>query len=322
MAKDLLAEMVMEAEGRRRNAPPARGVNIGPAEDDEEAPVDYGGDIPDSDEGQDAPPPQGGGEEEPVDYGADIPDPDAGEDPPADVDNVGDGGAPLSNPNPGGGGGGAAPEDAGQDPDAPTDYGEGAPDPDDGGGAPPPQGGGDPNDPAAGGEEGQPQVDENGNPIDPNQAQGAEGDPNAAAQQQGEDPNQQQVDPESAEAAPDQEAEGMTPAEQTANSILLLRNYIKLHREIRHQIVRIQESRRESLLASVTYDQVIQNLTNIKDMVHKYILLIFDNAPYEENLFNFDNTIEMVQWNIEMLKKVQLAEEKARKLREKNKRKR
>jgi hypothetical protein len=89
-----------------------------------------------------------------------------------------------------------------------------------------------------------------------------------------------------------------------ANNILLLRSFNRLHLNIRKFSKRVAEAKHQSILGSVTYRQVVANLNELRDMVYKYILLSYDSSTYDENLANYYYFIEIMDWNLAMLEKV------------------
>lgn len=335
---DLLMKMVMEAENsRKRNArknqddePTDYGANL-PSPDDEappedqpqgnqdDEPIDYTADAPEPDEGEAPPEDQGGGDEDTgTDYTADAPDPDEG-DAPADDPNATNqppADAPEGDPN---AAGGAVTVDAGDPgtadqnaPDTGTDYGADVPDPDAPAEGDPNTAPADPNNPQGADPNADPNAPAPEEGGDQPPAEGGEGDPNAPA----DDPNATGTEGE-ADASPEDPATGELNDTDKANMVLfLLRNFIRLHKDIRTYITKIQDAHRETMLASAASNQVIQNLTKIRDMTYYYILYEFDHVSYEEAEFALNYLIELVSENLEMLATVKKAEEKARKLKE------
>jgi hypothetical protein len=211
---------------------------------------------------------------------------------PAEDAGAGQGGVTISD---------QAPDEAAPDQQNPdgggTDYGEGMPEGEEDGNAPAPEGEGGEQPPAEGenpegqppegGEEGAPPEEGGGEGEDPNAPPEGEG-----AEEQGpEGPN---VD------EPEKNGESRT----IANNILLLRSYNRLHADIRKFARKVADAKHQSILGSVTYRQVVANLNELRDMVYKYILLSYDSSTYDENLANYYYFIEIMQWNLDMLEKV------------------
>jgi hypothetical protein len=326
---DMLMRMVMEAENsRKRNAqrqqddgPTDYSADVpepdddGPAQNDAggDEPIDYSADVPEPDDdtsgGEEGAPPedQGAPDEGPTDYGADVPSPDddqgAGDEPPPE--QAGD---DAQAPAPDDAGGGDAPAD-----DGPTDYGADVPSPD--------------GDDAQGGEEGAPPAEgDQEQPPAPDQGDGGQ-PPTDEGQDQGggdapaEGDDQAQPDDGSDEfGAP---AEDPAPGELSDDDKVVIgftleRDFIRLYKDIRTYIRKIQDAQRETILAAVVSDIVITNLEKIREMTYHYIIFEFDHASYEEALFNFNYIIEMVRRNLAMIKTVKDAEDKANKLKDKS----
>ena len=79
---------------------------------------------------------------------------------------------------------------------------------------------------------------------------------------------------------------------------------------------KISESRKNSLLASVTFKQVRDNLDKLSMLVYKYIVISFDSSSYEINLYNYNYFFEIMNLNLEMIRKVKEVEEKSNKNKE------
>jgi hypothetical protein len=166
-------------------------------------------------------------------------------------------------------------------------------DPQEGDQPPPAEGeGGEQQPPPEGGEEGAPPEGEG---ADPN------ADPNAPSEGEPAGPDGPNVE----------EPEDKSEARNVANDILLLRSFNRLHSDIRKFSKRVADSKHQSMLASVTYKQVIANLEELRDMVYKYILLSYDSSTYDQNKFNYEYFIEIMHWNLAMLEKVNEIVEKA-----------
>lgn len=315
-------QLVTEARGDKK--PPAGGVTVSDKpDDDENASVDYGADIPEDDAGGNNPPgddggggitvsdqPAAGGDtqatgpEQGTDYGADMPTDDAGGD---DAGGGGDQGGGITVSD--------QPDDGNAD--TGTDYGADAPTGDEGGDQPPDEGdvqgdaadaGGDNPPPEGGGDagtEGDAPPEEGEEGADDGSVDGAEGTEDSGIS---EDGNADGVD----------ESEEDSTTRKNAQNILLLRSFIRLHKEIRLIIKRISESRKRSLLATVTYKQVTRNLHELREIVYKYILLEYDGSTYSENLYHFNYFLEILEFNYQMLNKVKEVQNKAAKLLEKS----
>lgn len=310
--EDVFAQLVLEAKNDRKNS---GGINVSdkPEDGDEGANIDYGEGAP-TDDTADAPEgnaepagdtgaagtdqggnsPEGGinvSDRPTGNTGADSPTgpeqgaTDYGEGAPTDNDTGGDAGADATGgaENAPSEGGDNPPDDAAGDDQGATDYGEGAPD----------EGGG--------GEEGgnDATVDATGEDAPPDDGTGGEGDGPPGTE--GGDDRAEGVD----------ESQEDETSRKNANNILLLRNFIRLHKEIRLIIKKVTESRKKSLLATVTYRQVCKNLNELREILYKYILLEYDNSSYDENLFMFNYILETLKYNYDMLNKVKEVHDKA-----------
>ena len=99
-------------------------------------------------------------------------------------------------------------------------------------------------------------------------------------------------------------ASGESDADKKNNEIILLRNFIHLSKVIDNTLKKISEARKDSVLAAVTYSQVTENLEHLSTIVYRYILMYYDNNEYSLNLYNYKYFIEIMNLNLEMLKKV------------------
>ena len=87
-------------------------------------------------------------------------------------------------------------------------------------------------------------------------------------------------------------------------TIILLRNFISLYKTILSFKQKVSEAKKESVLASVTFSQVQDNLIRLASMVYKYIVMYYDNNNHEMNLYNYNYFKEIMRLNLEMLRKV------------------
>lgn len=325
---DLLS-MVMEA--RKKQPAPPRGNVITDEPTEDERVNDYMDDGEDEGDENDATPDDvdygtddgdiisdepADGDDDDVDYGAEDPyaepetapnDPDAGGqgegDRPEDA-GPDDPGAEGENPPAGGPaegeegqGGNVISDQPGNDQGGGTDYGEGMPGGEDEGDQAPPQEQqeGNPNQgqqPPQEGEEAPPAEGEQ--PPEGEEGQEGNGD---------EAPPEGEENPEADGPSVDEPAE-KNEAREVANMVLLLRAFNRLHSDIRKFSKRVADAKHRSILASVVYKQVINNLNELRDMVYKYILLSFDSSTYDENRYNYEYFIEIMDWNLSMIEKI------------------
>ena len=118
------------------------------------------------------------------------------------------------------------------------------------------------------------------------------------------------ADGEGGEPAPDGEGTPeSTPTQDDGknskvNTIVLLDNFISLYKMIDNTIKKISESRKDNILASVTFNQVRANLSRLAGVVYKYITLYYDGNDHALNLYNFKYFMEILKLNLEMIRKV------------------
>lgn len=116
-------------------------------------------------------------------------------------------------------------------------------------------------------------------------------------------------------AEPGADGEGGEPAPESTptqddgknskvNTIVLLDNFISLYKMIDNTIKKISESRKDNILASVTFNQVRANLSRLAGVVYKYITLYYDGNDHALNLYNFKYFMEILKLNLEMIRKV------------------
>ena len=125
-----------------------------------------------------------------------------------------------------------------------------------------------------------------------------------------EDGTEPGADGEGGELAPDgEESPDASPAQDVGknskvNTIVLLDNFISLYKMIDNTIKKISESRKDNILASVTFNQVRANLSRLAGVVYKYITLYYDGNDHALNLYNFKYFMEILKLNLEMIRKV------------------
>lgn len=97
----------------------------------------------------------------------------------------------------------------------------------------------------------------------------------------------------------------LSQADKENNIIILRRSYILLYQEIDRFIKRIADANKTNLLAILTYAQVKENLTNMRQYVYNYILFYYDKTEYDINYFNYKYFMQILYTNREMLIKMQ-----------------
>lgn len=287
-----LMELVMEA--RKDDG----GIAVGAARGNRG--TDYGANAPTTDNEDQGP------QEDPTDatdYSAGAPEPDEGGNPTATGGATGEGGPPAGGITVGGPDEGGAGNDQN---DQATDYGAGAPGMDDTGDDP---GGGAPTGDDAGGPAADAPAGADAGPA-PEQGEGDPGAEGDFGDEAGGD-DTSNVDNIDVNKEMGGESDEDELKRKQLSALLLRKSFIRLHAMIGNTISKINEARKNSLLATVTYNQAKENLVNLQNLVFKYITLSFDNSPPDINTYNFNYFMEIFNWNIEMIEKVHKIEEKS-----------
>ena len=308
--------------------PPEENPDDAPADRGDETDYDTG--APDEGEPVDAPPAE-----------TDSPDNPPPEENPDDPNNpAGDSGVQIGgnspNPTPATGGD-AAPAEA-----PTTDYGAGSPGDEGEAGDAPPADTGNPDgavDVDTGGEgednntagstdysAGAPGEGEDDSPPDDT---GAEGDnPEAEENPEGgeegvDDTSMNTDDPTIQDAAqeedPDEpidtgngdDVKALSENDKKQNIILLRSNFVALYRELDSMITKINDAKKDNMVRILIYSQVSKNLEKLKRFLYKYITMYYDNTDYDINEYNFYYILEIMHFNLEMIKRAQEKTEKS-----------
>ena len=96
----------------------------------------------------------------------------------------------------------------------------------------------------------------------------------------------------------------ISQTDKANNIIILRRSYILLYQEIDRFIKRIADASKTNLLSILTYAQVKENLTNMKQYVYNYIIFYYDKTEYDINYFNYKYFMQILYTNREMLIKM------------------
>ena len=163
------------------------------------------------------------------------------------------------------------------------------------------------NPPAPGGNENQ---DDEGNEEgneDENNDENGEGD-----EEEGEGDDDGMDNAESFSDASDngEDTQGMTDNDKKNNIIILRNAYVSLYSEIVGFIQKLDNVRKDSILAISTYSQVKDNMIRLRDLVVNYISLYYDSNEYEINLFNYEYMQEIIKVNLEMIRKMRKGRDK------------
>ena len=141
---------------------------------------------------------------------------------------------------------------------------------------------------AEGGEEAPPDADENAedNPDEEGNDTGDDNDISASSDMDnGDDPA------------------ALAEADKKNNIIHLRTNFITLYKDIINFKDRIDDAEKSNALVTATYRQVKENLAKLAESVFIYIVRYFDNTDYDINLFNYNQIIQIIRINLEMVKK-------------------
>lgn len=182
----------------------------------------------------------------------------------------------------------------------------------------PPDAGGDPNAAAAGANPNDPNAqaeggDEQQDPnADPNAEGGAEGE---GEEGEGDDGNGDINDMDSANSFSDASDNGEDTKSLTdndkKNNIIILRNaYVNLYSEVVSFIGKMQNTRKDSILAVATYSKVKENMEYLRRFLMDYICIYYDTNEYEINLFNFEYILQHIRVHVKMIEKMKEGKEK------------
>lgn len=85
---------------------------------------------------------------------------------------------------------------------------------------------------------------------------------------------------------------------------VLINDFIKIYNLIKNSIEKISEVDKTDIFINKITTQVILNLSQIKKMIHDYIIYKFPKTNYVNNLYQYNYFIEAIKINIQMLKKL------------------
>ena len=111
------------------------------------------------------------------------------------------------------------------------------------------------------------------------------------------------------EADPDADAED-TPGEETpeddgdkSKNTYLIRDFIELFYTTKNMIEKLNNVSKTTLVKSKVYLQVIENLSDMNNVLYEYITHDFSKKSYVFNLYQFNLFLECIKVNIEIIKK-------------------
>lgn len=111
------------------------------------------------------------------------------------------------------------------------------------------------------------------------------------------------------EADPDADVED-TPGEETpeddgdkSKNTYLIRDFIELFYTTKNMIEKLNNVSKTTLVKSKVYLQVIENLSDMNNVLYEYITHDFSKKSYVFNLYQFNLFLECIKVNIEIIKK-------------------
>lgn len=114
-----------------------------------------------------------------------------------------------------------------------------------------------------------------------------------------------EADPEADTGEEDTSEEEATPSDdgdKTKNTYLV-RDFIELYYTTRNMIEKLNNVTKTTLVKSKVYLQVIENLTDMNNVLYEYITHDFSKKSYVFNLYQFNLFLECIKVNIEIIKK-------------------
>ena len=148
-------------------------------------------------------------------------------------------------------------------------------------------------------DEGTDYTDMDGEDAD-NAAMGDEGSDDMGDEGGGDDTMSDDSGGESQTETPEQINERHNKIKQ----LTLMKQMINLHDNINTYINQITNIERNNIISSSILSVVIDNFNKLKDVVYKYILYYFDHMSYQYNLYTFNYLMEALKMNVELLAKV------------------
>ena len=102
----------------------------------------------------------------------------------------------------------------------------------------------------------------------------------------------------------------LTEIDKKNNDIILRDNYVNMYDNVTDFIRSIDNAEKTSVISSVTYSQVKQNLVKLREFILQYILMYYDNTEPDMNLYNYNYILQIMRINLEMIKKMKDTEDK------------
>ena len=107
------------------------------------------------------------------------------------------------------------------------------------------------------------------------------------------------------ETAEEQEPEAELPDENgdKSKNRFLIRDFIDLYFTVENIIKKLNNNNKTNLLRSEVYLQVVQNLTDMNEVLYDYIKNDFSSKSYVFNLYQFNLFLEYININAEIIDK-------------------
>lgn len=121
---------------------------------------------------------------------------------------------------------------------------------------------------------------------------------------EGEDTGDEEADPD-ADTGEDDASEEEAPEDtgDKSKNTYLIRDFIELFYTTKNMIEKLNNVTKTTLLKSKVYLQVIENLSDMNNVLYEYITHDFTKKSYVFNLYQFNLFLECVKVNIEIIKK-------------------
>ena len=121
---------------------------------------------------------------------------------------------------------------------------------------------------------------------------------------EGEDMGDEEADPE-ADTGEEDTSEEETPEDDgdKSKNTYLIRDFIELFYTTKNMIEKLNNVSKTTLVKSKVYLQVIENLSDMNNVLYEYITHDFSKKSYVFNLYQFNLFLECIKVNIEIIKK-------------------
>lgn len=123
---------------------------------------------------------------------------------------------------------------------------------------------------------------------------------------EGGDTGDEEADPDAdADTSEDDTSEEETPEDDgdKSKNTYLIRDFIELFYTTKNMIEKLNNVSKTTLLKSKVYLQVIENLSDMNNVLYEYITHDFSKKSYVFNLYQFNLFLECIKVNIEIIKK-------------------